>query len=282
MLSFQRARTLWYARYKLGLAYSHKGREADAYQAFAAIAVGPAGPLQELALVEAARSYVLHGAADKAGPETDRHDVGRTAGLLRSVGAEYLARGMYREAEMVYADLEAKHGPSAEHACIDRANALRAAARLGVDVKLKMAALEHALPAGGAGCAAEAELALFETAHAIHASSIGKANPLLGVLGLWDRAVAATPADRRAALQRNRTIALWHIAEASGDAVRWADAAEAMHASGADLAEAALDAWENAMRAGGGTMPPALVSRIRTGLDRIPADRARILRGGLR
>jgi hypothetical protein len=282
VLAFPRSQVMWYARYKLGLAHAQRGAMSDAFDVLAPAAVGGDRAIQELAVVEAARAYVAFGAADQAARTTDLHDVGRRFGLLRAVGAQYLERGKYKEAHLVYTELLAMP-VSAELLCLDRADALRVAGRLAVDVKAALAALDQSVPAGGAGCAAEAELALFDAAYGVHTSAAAsqRADAMTAAIALWDRTAASALPERRAAIARNRTIALWHLADASGDAARWADAAEALHASGADLAEAALDAWENAMRAGT-AMPPALVARIRAGLDRIPVDRARVLRAGLR
>ena len=141
------------------------------------------------------------------------------------------------------------------------------------------------LPVGVVDCAIEADEIIGDLAMVWHVELGGKhGGDPREAIAMWERAVvAATTPGRRTAAVHDRAILLWAQAQRGGTA-EWIDAAEAMQSPDAGtVADAAIDAWDNAIRAArGARLDPALAARARAGLGKINSDRARILLASVR
>jgi TolA-binding protein len=278
VVAYPDAPMLTYARYKLGRAQLDAGNPGAAISSWTAVAAGTDPALRKAALDELADAYAQAGKADTAWAMFHGLDPDHAVDRLELLADRYLDFDKDIEAATVLkAVLEAQPDPA--RACADRVWAIRAeAARAHRDVIVEdaRALAEHLV---GDACVGAADALLGELAWAWHDEQRATQAHPEPIVALWE-VVSQLSLDprRRANARANRADLLWRLAGQRWVVEVWLAAAEASTIAAAaaptdrDLADDAVDAWDNAGRVArrdaGATarVPPALLARIRAGL----------------
>jgi tetratricopeptide (TPR) repeat protein len=242
--------------------------------------------LKRAAITDLTLFYPHVGRPDKAFEFFDRLDHDRVVELMHRIGEHYIDLGKYSEAISILGEA-ALRDPDPMRACEYHVLRLQAALPKRLGAETITIADDLAKARGSADCQKNADALAGEIVGQLHAEYGKTLNPdsIVVVAKLYASAMPlATTAPRRDALARNRAIATWQVAASAKDpgAALWVAAAEALQAPnlGADAADAALDAWDNAIRAP--RRDAALTAKIRAGLSRSTAPRAAALLKTLR
>lgn len=290
VVKFPGAATAAYARYKLGWVHANLGRFPEALEDFAAVMGAGDLALRRAAGNDLVFAYAQIGRADRALALFTRLDRDRGAELLARLAQQYLDLGRVDDAITAFHEVIA-HAPDAARRCAASLGALRASLVIGPRAATlrEATAVTHAI--AGEPCRAEADGVLAELAWAWHTELPKSEADPREVAQAWALADAVATDARRAIIRRNLAGLRWELAR-HGDARAWIDAAHAARdvtvvaPADADMAQAMVDALDNAIRVARhrGALDPALRQILRAELDAVPAaarDRAQALRAAL-
>ena len=277
---FPLARGFDFATYKLAWVNVNLGNPQEALAGFVQLARGKDSMIQRAAIKDCLIVYAAIGAGDKAYAFLEQLDRAHALELARALAERYADAGKLDDARKLLQET-ATRDPDPDRACTDVVGALRATSGLGRRAEI-MTGSDRVVAAtrkAGSDCSEAADQLLGELALRYHEEAIKlqDVTVMRDVMTLWDRvAQLGTSAPRRATAARNRAIIAWSVAR-YGSAADWANAAEAMGMPGVDpdVAAAAIDAWDNAIRLLGTPAPTPdrpLASRIRAGLTKLLTD----------
>lgn len=284
VVKFPASREYLFARFKLGLIDLDEAKLADAQRQLEQAAKSTDEMLKAGALQALARVYARSGAADKAFGYFEQLDRQTTFDMAYKVAGHYVDLGKLLEGRTVYRAIATRDLEVGRWACLGSAGALRVSVLRNQRDEVTVDADALATVARSGACFDDADLLFGEIASTWHQEHVKTRGDARATIEMWRRAEAHTGnVDRRNRIQRNLAIALWdQAASARGArALDWIAAGEALQASPiTELAESALDAYDNALRvvrATGTKLLPPIAKRLRDGLAKIDSDRAKQL-----
>lgn len=280
-------RVSMFARYKLGWVAFNESKFLDAKQQWEAVAASNELPLRKQALRDLPRVYAQAMPPDKVVEYFERVDKPTALERIRDVAELYADFGKGAQARQLFRELVVRESDPAR-ICEASMGALRGSLQLNKrdEIGLDVAAFAQVASAADGQCKQDADELLGKLAFSWHGEMRKTRGDAREVIEIWKFALAVvTQPDRRAAMQTNLGYALWtHAASAGGArATDWVAAGLALHEI-AGLADVAVDAFDNALRAARGTgqaLAPMTVSMIKGTLTKLGTPRAKELLAAL-
>lgn len=248
-----------YAHYKLGWISFNEAKYLDARQAWEDVVATGDPSIRRQALKDLSRLFVYVGLPDKVFDYFERLDKPSVLDRAREVAQSYLDAGKWTEARGVYRELVMRESEP-QLVCMASMGALQSSMRISKrdEISADLTAFAQVASAASGDCKQRADDLLGQVGEGWHREMVKTKGDARDVVAVWKYSFAlATEPKRRDAIQRNLAFAQWaHAASAGGGRPGDWVAAGKSFSEIASLAEVAVDAFDNAMRASRGVNQP--------------------------